>query len=144
MDTPTHNTSAQTEIVLAAGGVIERHTENGVKIAVIRRERYGVEWCLPKGKVQPGETLTDAARREIKEETGCDVTLVRFIETNTYAAKGGIKAVFYWLCHLKGECRFVPGEEVQELVWLAPEETICRLTHKSQQDLIRAIYCNEK
>ena len=34
----------------------------------IGMDRY--EWVLPKGKVDPGETLTEAANRELKEEAG--------------------------------------------------------------------------
>ncbi len=30
---------------------------------------------LPKGRVEPGETAEDAARREVREETGCDVSI---------------------------------------------------------------------
>jgi len=56
----------------SAGGVVIDVHEGAARIAVIaRRNRTGrVEWCLPKGHIEPGETLTETAEREVAEETG--------------------------------------------------------------------------
>lgn len=50
--------------VKAAGGIVEKN--DGQRLLMVRNERYD----LPKGKVEPGETLAQAALRETSEETG--------------------------------------------------------------------------
>ncbi len=52
---------------LAAGAVVFRRTENGVRLLVLRAYK---NWDFPKGMVEPGESELDAARRECAEETG--------------------------------------------------------------------------
>ena len=51
----------------AAGAVVFRRTERGVRLLVLRAYR---NWDFPKGMIEPGETELDAARRECIEETG--------------------------------------------------------------------------
>ena len=46
-------------------------------------ERQGVDWSIPKGKPNPGESEEETARRELQEETGItDVELVPDIVFN--------------------------------------------------------------
>ncbi len=42
-------------------------------------DHFSGHWVIPGGGVQFGETLQDAALREIKEETNLDVEIVKFI-----------------------------------------------------------------
>jgi 8-oxo-dGTP pyrophosphatase MutT (NUDIX family) len=51
----------------AAGAVVFRRTERGVRLLVLRAYR---NWDFPKGLIEPGETELDAAKRETAEETG--------------------------------------------------------------------------
>jgi len=53
----------------AAGGVIVRHDQGRWWVALIR-EGSLPDYALPKGHVEPGESLEVAARREIEEEAG--------------------------------------------------------------------------
>jgi 8-oxo-dGDP phosphatase len=43
-------------------------------------------WYLPAGRLEPGETIIDGAKREVKEEAGieCDLTTLLSVEINGY------------------------------------------------------------
>lgn len=63
---------------ISAGCVVTREGPNGTEVllvhargATFRRPLFGI----PKGLVEPGESLRDAARRETEEETGLRVAL---------------------------------------------------------------------
>lgn len=50
-------------------------------VALIERHRRGMHyWAVPGGRIEPGESPADAARREIGEELGLDVILERLID----------------------------------------------------------------
>lgn len=54
-------------------------------ILLIQSKRYTVmrlEWEIPAGRIENGETKEDAARRECMEETGCTVKDLKFLCTH--------------------------------------------------------------
>jgi len=65
--------------VVGVGAVI---VQDGKALVVKRaHEPRRGEWSLPGGLLELGESLTDAIRREVKEETGLDVEIGPVIET---------------------------------------------------------------
>ena len=65
-------------LIRAGGGLVEN--EKNEVLFIFRRGK----WDLPKGKLDPGETIEACARREVKEETGLrSVTMKGFLQ-NTY------------------------------------------------------------
>jgi 8-oxo-dGTP pyrophosphatase MutT (NUDIX family) len=51
----------------AAGAVVFRRSERGIQLLLLRAYK---NWDFPKGLVEPGENELDAAKREVREETG--------------------------------------------------------------------------
>ncbi|MCK4342035.1 MAG: NUDIX domain-containing protein [Phycisphaerae bacterium] len=51
------------------------------------REPQKGEWCLPMGFAERGETITEAALRELKEETGIDGRVLQMIDTDSYESE---------------------------------------------------------
>lgn len=127
---------AASEPVLAAGAVLWRPDPDspGAQIAVVHRPRYD-DWSLPKGKVDPGETEPVAAAREIAEETGQRAHLGRRLARVSYPIPGGTKVVHYWAARAAGG-EFVPGPEVDHLLWLPPSEAARRLTYPADRKMV--------
>jgi 8-oxo-dGTP diphosphatase len=66
------------------------------KVLLLRRPQsdfMGGIYELPSGKVEPGETLDAALRREVQEETGLDVTAITgYLGSFDYTSGGGKKS----------------------------------------------------
>ncbi|HMC70482.1 MAG TPA: NUDIX domain-containing protein, partial [Mycobacteriales bacterium] len=72
MPSPTRRRMRRVEETSAGGLVIDSNDAREARAALIgRTDRRGrLLWSLPKGHVEPGETVEDAAVREVSEETG--------------------------------------------------------------------------
>jgi 8-oxo-dGTP diphosphatase len=107
--------------VLAAGAVCWRIVDGEVRILLVHRGRRD-DVSLPKGKVDPGETLPQTAVREVAEETGLAVSLGAPLGTVSYSLPSGrTKVVYYWSAevdeHALELARFTPNEEISALEW---------------------------
>ncbi|MCD6014230.1 MAG: hypothetical protein K0R88_314 [Solirubrobacterales bacterium] len=130
-------------IVRAAGGLVVRETGGRRQLAVVHRPRHD-DWSLPKGKLSEGEGWSEAALREVEEETGLRCELGPELGRSRYrVGKGRLKYVRWWLMHpLGGE--FAPGDEVDELRWLAPAEALELLSHEHDRELVRTALGSNK
>lgn len=54
---------------ISAGGIVVREEPGKIYVALVL-EGQQMKYVLPKGHQEPGETLEEAARREIEEESG--------------------------------------------------------------------------
>ena len=124
------------EISAAGGVVLARDKQGGTRVSVIHRPKY-MDWSLPKGKLEEGESWKEAAIREVEEETGYRCEMVAELPAVSYLdRKGRRKLVRYWLMEpIEGE--FESHGEVDELRWVTPEEAHELLTYPHDKELVR-------
>lgn len=87
---------ARVRTATAAGGVVLRGAGDEAEVVIAGRTSDGT-WVFPKGTPDAGETIEETALREVREETGLDVSIV-----------APVGVVDYWFA--------VPGERVHKFV----------------------------
>jgi 8-oxo-dGTP pyrophosphatase MutT (NUDIX family) len=124
------------ELILAAGGLVIRQSgPNRIEIAIVHRP-IREDWSYPKGKVEPKETLTECALREVLEETGLSCRIVSFVGTTEYRdRKDRRKIAAYWVMTPDGG-RFRSSEEVDEMRWVELGEAARLLTYERDRELL--------
>lgn len=128
-DTPTTFASLDAQELpvvreYSAGGLIF-NTENQVAI-IARHSRSGhLEWCLPKGHIEQGETPPETAVREVHEETGILGEVVDSIATIDYWFTGSNqrvhKLVHHFALHrISGDLTVEgdPDHEAEAAIWV--------------------------
>ncbi len=63
---------------ISSGGIVV------FKNTILLLKKYNGDWVLPKGKVEKNETLSTAALREVKEETGVEAEILFYIGNINY------------------------------------------------------------
>jgi len=119
--------SAETDApVLAAGGIVLR---GGFRphVAIVRLRRDKA-WVLPKGKLYPGERAVTAAKREVVEETGHEVSVHEFLGSMSYPVAGRIKVVQFWHMQAVGGPVREPTYDIKAVKWLPLKDAIKTLT----------------
>ncbi len=111
----------QLKIIQAGGGlVLNEHNE---LLLIFRRG----SWDLPKGKLDPGESIEDCALREVEEETGVgNLTLIDFLGItqhqyfDPYLKEEVIKESHWYTMSVKGVPALIPQteEDITDIKWV--------------------------
>ncbi len=128
---------SRSNVIRAAGGVVWRD-ESYAELAVIYRDRHDPdECCLPKGKLDAGESWEQAAVREVLEETGCQASISKFADAVDYLVGERPKIVIFFEMIVVREGEFVPSGEVRATKWLSPEAALDGLSHDVEREVVR-------
>ncbi len=133
----------------SAGGVVIDVHEGQARIAVIaRRNRAGrIEWCLPKGHIEPGETLVETAAREVQEETGISGRVLAALGTIDYwfatPDRRVHKFVHHYLLEATGGELTIendPDREAIDVAWVPLDEVAGRLTFPNERRIVQTAW----
>jgi ADP-ribose pyrophosphatase YjhB (NUDIX family) len=96
--------------------------DNGGRLLVICRGRppgAGL-WSLPGGRVEAGETDAAAVVRELREETGLEVTVGRLIGTVERPGPGGVTYDIYDYAATADGGDLRAGDDAADARWVTP------------------------
>jgi 8-oxo-dGTP diphosphatase len=130
-------------VILAAGGVLHRATSSGDEVAIVHRKRYG-DWTLPKGKLKPGDSFMECARREVREETGCSVHLGEYLGAIGYQVNDLPKVILFWRMSIAEQHEIEDTIEVGDVAWLRISDAVQRLTHAEESAFLSRLLSGVK
>lgn len=86
------------------------------KLLMIKRVKSEGDliWSFPGGKVEPSETKEEACIREVYEETGINVSIVKKIGSRI-RTDAPVKLIYYLCEYISGDIRILNPEEVAEI-----------------------------
>ena len=107
---------------IAAGGIIEQEGKY-LLIQEAREDIHG-KWNLPAGQLDPGETVSEAARREIYEECGFKVELTGVCQIGSWKLVDNIAiGIIFSTKIVGGEINFNP-DEILDAKWFTYDEIL--------------------
>ncbi|UCG39791.1 MAG: NUDIX domain-containing protein [bacterium] len=116
-----------------------RYTKKAVRTAVVAVVRnktghvlltkraippYMGKWVMPGGKIDLGEPITVALKREVLEEVGLDVHVEGLVDIFEIVPSGEHRehyVILYYLASPKGG-ELAPNEEIAEVIWADDEK----------------------
>ena len=122
----------------SAGGLVVRRFR-GRPFAAAVRVKGGAVLALPKGHPDPGESLEQAALREVREEAGVDaVSAGKLGDVRYWYARGGervLKVVTFYLCRYRSGSVRNHDHEVDGAEWIPLEDAPDLLTYPGEREM---------
>ncbi|MET0227093.1 MAG: NUDIX hydrolase [Actinomycetes bacterium] len=137
----------RTARAVSAGGVVLAETRPDAPVALVahRSARGSLQWTLPKGAREEGETVAETALREVREETGLEAELIGPLDTIDYwfvwapERTRYHKFVHYFLMRFAGGDFSQRDHEMEDAAWFEPDEARRRMAFANERRLLDLI-----
>ena len=110
------------DVKVIVGAVIEK--EGKYLLVQEAKESCRGKWNLPAGHLDPGETMADGAKREAKEETGCEVELTGVCQIGSRVKENEVFASVIFTTKLMREEIEFDSAEILDVKWFSYEEIL--------------------
>ena len=127
--------------MIHSAGAVLYTVIDGERRYVLVREKNG-SYGMPKGHVEPGETLAQTALREIREETGVHATLHadQPAMVDEYPIAGGdVKRVSWFIAQYANQTPNADRTQVLGVLVLPIEAALKTLTYGSTREILRQV-----
>jgi 8-oxo-dGTP pyrophosphatase MutT (NUDIX family) len=125
---------------VSAGGVVAKRVDGRIQVALVGDSQRDA-WYLPKGGLAQGETIEQAALREVNEETGLEVEMVgpiRVIEYWFFARGSRVhKKVHYFLMEPTGGDFSRRDQENDRAGWFDLEDALAAMSYENEVEVVR-------
>ena len=127
---------------MSAGGVVYRRVDDGIEVVLAsRRTRRGdLAWGLAKGGVEEGESLEEAAVREVREETGYTAEIEASLGDTRYFYVWEDtrirKTVHFFLMRCTGGDPSERDDEMEEVRWFPMARALKRAAYRGERDVL--------
>lgn len=109
----------------SAGAVVFRSTDEGLKVLMITMKK--TRHSFPKGHIDQGESMEQAAKREILEETGIEVSILPdFCYEVPSVRKTDNRSVFFFLAEYASGELAAQEDEIDAAAWVPAHEAAAR------------------
>ena len=132
----------RTERAVSAGGVVWRRAADQFEVLLCGRPAERL-WALPKGTPEPGETIEQAALREVREETGVTVETDGVVGDIKYwfsRPQDGVrysKTVHHFLMRPTGGDPGLHDHEFDEVRWVPVGEALKLMSYPNEVRIVR-------
>ena len=122
----------------SCGAVVYSVMKKEVRFLIIKNNR-SLHWGFPKGHVEFGETDKETAIREVREETGIDIEIIKgFSCTSEYKIHGHIeKTVVMFLGVTDNTRTVIQQEEIEDYNWLTFQNAMDMLKFDNDKVILR-------
>ncbi len=120
----------------SAGGIVFKNGQ-----VLVTQHSQNKHWSFPKGLIDPGQTIEEAAVREVREEGGVVAEIIGKVGYNkyvyTFEEEKIFKVVTYFLM------KYISGDpkdhdwEVSEAGWYSPEDALKQLSFSKDKELLK-------